>query len=79
MHLLDKKKVEAMGDLAGVRARLPDHSVGLSVPAGASGAGPPARQAAVCPAPVRVRGAPCYVAFAAGAVAGATLPAGVIL
>lgn len=78
MRLLGEK-VEAVGDLAGVRARLPHHKVGLSVPTGAAGAGPPARQATVRAAPVRLRGAPGYIAFAAGAVAGAALPAGSVL
>lgn len=73
------QKVEAMGDLAGVRARLPHHTVGLFVPTGTSSSGPPAGQVAVRPAPVRLRGAPCHVSLAPGAVAGAALPAGGIL
>ena len=71
--------MEAVGDLPGVRARLPRRTVGLPVPKGAPGPGPAAGQVAVSPAPVRLRGAPGDVAFAAGAVAGTALPAGGIL
>lgn len=69
-------KVAAVGDLAGVRARLPHHSVGLSVPTGSPGAGSSAGQAAVRPAPVRQRGAPSDLPVAAGSVVGAAVPAG---
>lgn len=65
-----------MGDLAGVRARLPYHSVGISVPTGAPGPGSSSGQTAVRFASVRLRGATSDVAVAAGAVVGAALPAG---
>lgn len=77
-RLIDPRKVAALGDVTGVRAGVPRHSVGNFLSASASGAGITARPLTVGVAPVRERGVAGDVAVTAGPVAGASLQGGVL-
>lgn len=67
-----------MGDIARVRARFPHREVSDTVSEGVARAGAEARSIAVRLASIRGRGSESHVSITAGAISGATIPAGIV-